>query len=86
MNVFQTPFLTSAATMNKRILSIATFIALTPLAVYAQMSHGNHGGNAGHGAATTSSAAAAAPSTKAYEAANEQMHQAMSPPQQLIED
>jgi uncharacterized protein (DUF305 family) len=63
--------------MNKRILSIATLIALTPLAVYAQMSHGNHGGHAGHGAAATSSAVAATPSTKSYEAANEQMHQAM---------
>ena len=60
--------------MNKKILSIAAFVSLTPLAAQAQMSHGGHGG---HGAATSASEAAATPTTKAYEAANEQMHQAM---------
>lgn len=60
--------------MNKKILAIATTIALSPLLAHAQMSHGKHGGHGGHGAQTQASTASTSPSTKAYEAANERMH------------
>jgi uncharacterized protein (DUF305 family) len=63
--------------MNKKLLGFAAALALSPLLVNAQMSHGKHGGHGGHGAQTQTSAASVSPSTKAYEAANERMHEEM---------
>lgn len=63
--------------MRKKILAVATMIALSPLVANAQMSHGNHGGHGGHGAQPQPSTDSTSPSTKAYETANERMHQEM---------
>lgn len=66
--------------MRKKILAVATMIALSPLLANAQMSHGNHGGHGGHGghgAQPQQSTDSTSPSTKAYETANERMHQEM---------
>lgn len=60
--------------MRKKILAVATMIALSPLLANAQMSHGNHGG---HGAQPQPGTDNTSPSTKAYETANERMHQEM---------
>jgi uncharacterized protein (DUF305 family) len=61
----------------QKILAVATIIALSPLLANAQMSHGNHGGHGGHGAQPQPSTDSTSPSTKAYETANERMHQEM---------
>lgn len=63
--------------MNKKILGFAAALALSPLLVNAQMNHGKHGGHGGHGAQTQESAASTSPSTKAFEEANDRMHQEM---------
>jgi uncharacterized protein (DUF305 family) len=63
--------------MRKKILAVATMIALSPLLANAQMSHGNHGNHGGHGAQTQPGTDSTSPSTKAYEMANERMHREM---------
>ena len=60
--------------MKQTLLTFATVLAFTPLMATAQMKHGGHGG---HGAQTPAAATSASPSTKAFEQANERMHQEM---------
>ena len=57
--------------MKQTLLTFATVLAFTPLMATAQMKHG------GHGAQTPAASTIASPSTKAFEQANERMHQEM---------
>ncbi len=67
--------------MKKILLSLATAVAMAPLAIAAQGTSGGHGGHGAHGAhgghGNQHSNTATSPSTQAYEAANEKMHQEM---------
>jgi len=65
--------------MKKILLSFATAVAMAPLTIAAQSTSGGQGSHGGHGAHAGHSGQAQqqSPSTQAYEAANERMHQEM---------
>ena len=64
--------------MKKVLLSLVFTAAAIPAFVIAQGTHGGHGRHGGHAAHHQQQASSnASPSTQAYEAANEKMHQEM---------
>lgn len=66
--------------MKKSLLSLVFAAAAIPALVIAQGTHGGHGGHGGHGTPAAyhqQASTNASPSTQAYEAANEMMHQQM---------
>ena len=64
--------------MKKALVTLVLAASALPLLAWAQGTHGGHGRHAGHAAHHQQQAANdTSPSTLAYEAANERMHQEM---------